>query len=250
MFFSCTKQSKISKITRDIVNEWVGKQVLIPSNSVFTRFAQDTVDVASHYSEFTILVYVDSIGCAGCKMGLDGWSYFIDRIKGQIEEGKISVLFYVNTTQIEQLKYKLLNSGFSYPICIDPSDSINKINHFPKEQKFQTFLLDDQKKVILIGNPFYSSDMYDLYMKYLQGDDKPSTFLHDQLVLTPERITIDIPEKDTFFETSVLIENKSNEDLMFEVKPSCDCITVFTNSYLLNKKSAKEIFVNTAVLNV
>ena len=42
---------------------------------------------------------------------------------------------------------------FSYPVCIDEKDSFNLLNKFPKDNRFQTFLLDKNKKVVAIGNP-------------------------------------------------------------------------------------------------
>lgn len=44
---------------------------------------------------------------------------------------------------------------FSYPIIYDYHGTLDSLNQFPKNRIFQTFLLDKDNKVILIGNPIW-----------------------------------------------------------------------------------------------
>ncbi|MDR0892594.1 MAG: DUF1573 domain-containing protein [Mediterranea sp.] len=60
---------------------------------------------------------------------------------------------------------------FTYPVCIDDSDAINKLNHFPKEMMFQTFLLDRNNKVLAMGNPIYNPKVAQLYMNIVTGKE-------------------------------------------------------------------------------
>lgn len=65
--------------------------------------------------------------------------------------------------------YILKRDHFTYPVCMDVNDSMNKLNHFPPDNMFQTFLLDKDNKVIAIGNPVYNSKVKELYMNIIQG---------------------------------------------------------------------------------
>lgn len=46
--------------------------------------------------------------------------------------------------------------NFDKPICMDQSDRLNELNHFPADGRFQTFLLDKDNKVVVIGNPIHT----------------------------------------------------------------------------------------------
>ena len=69
----------------------------------------------------------------------------------------------------------LKTENFDYPVCIDEKDSINKLNHFPVEMRFQTLLLDKENKVLAIGNPVQNPKIKELYLKIISGE---SAFMH------------------------------------------------------------------------
>jgi len=56
-----------------------------------------------------------------------------------------------------------------YPVCFDEKDDFNRLNHFPGEMTFQTFLLDKDNKVVAIGNPVHNPKLKELYLKILTG---------------------------------------------------------------------------------
>lgn len=47
---------------------------------------------------------------------------------------------------------------------------MNKLNHFPTDMAFHTFLLDKENKVVAIGNPIHNSKVKELYLKIIQGE--------------------------------------------------------------------------------
>ena len=55
------------------------------------------------------------------------------------------------------MRYLLKRDGFDCPICIDLDDQLNKLNKFPANMSFQTFLLDKGNKVAVLGNPLHNS---------------------------------------------------------------------------------------------
>lgn len=66
----------------------------------------------------------------------------------------------------------LENSYFNHPVCIDEDDAFNRLNHFPSDMSFQTFLLDKDNKVVVIGNPIHNLKLGELYMQIIQGEEK------------------------------------------------------------------------------
>lgn len=65
---------------------------------------------------------------------------------------------------------------FTYPVCVDTLDSFNKLNHFPDDVRFQTFLLNKENKVVAVGNPIHNPNIRDLFLNIISG----GTFLPDE----------------------------------------------------------------------
>lgn len=89
-----------------------------------------------------------------CKMNLPEWANFIIELDS-ISNKTVPCLFIFNPKKNgkERVVSLLRRVHFSYPVCIDEKDSFNLLNKFPKDNRFQTFLLDKNKKVVAIGNP-------------------------------------------------------------------------------------------------
>ena len=77
---SC-KESRVDKITR-LVNEWSGKAIRFPDNMCLTSYANDTVIMKYEREKlpYTILNYVDTIGCMSCKLQLPRWKEMLEEI--------------------------------------------------------------------------------------------------------------------------------------------------------------------------
>ena len=158
---SCSDKNK-EEITQ-LVTQWQGKEIIIPSNSVFTIQGKDTVDVNLN-TEHKILVYVDSAGCTSCRLQLHKWKEFIAQVDTVAKE-PVQFLFYLTPMSVKEARYITRRDDFTYPMCVDINNEINKENSFPKKDMFHTFLLDAENKVQVIGNPIHNSAVRDLYLK-------------------------------------------------------------------------------------
>ena len=125
LLLSCKDNSQKKKITH-LVQEWQGKQIKFPTDAIFTKYITDTTDFQIPTKGHKVLIYVDSLGCTGCKLKLAKWKDFI-----------------------------------AY------TDRLNKLNTFPSNATFQTFLLDTNNKVIVLGNPIHNLSVKELYIKEL-----------------------------------------------------------------------------------
>lgn len=169
---SCQESEK-ERITR-LVTEWQGKEISFPDNIVFTKYITDTTDWQIPESDYKVLIYVDSIGCTSCKLQLDKWKEMItytDSISG----GTISFLFFFHAKDYKEIGYLLKRDQFDLPVCIDKEDQLNKLNTFPQDMTFQTFLLDKNNKVVALGNPIHNLAIKDLYLKQIFGKESSST---------------------------------------------------------------------------
>jgi len=167
IFFSSCKETEKERITR-LVTEWQGREILFPEDIVFTRYVTDTVDWQIPESDYKILIYVDSIGCVNCKLQLDKWKEFINKVD-MVSRGNVPFLFIFHPKNLIDLRYLLLGYNFNTPVFVDLKNTINNMNNFSDHTLFQTFLLDKNNKVLIIGNPINNLAIKDLYLKQIAG---------------------------------------------------------------------------------
>lgn len=148
VFISCSnRKERIAQI----VSEWQDKEIFFPTNSVFTIQGKDTVDYPIE-SKYKVLVYVDSVGCTSCKLQLNKWNEFITEVDS-ITNHNIQFLFYLSSKNAREIRNYAIQEDFLCPFCFDPNNNINQLNNFPDQDIFHTFLLDENNKVRIIGNP-------------------------------------------------------------------------------------------------
>lgn len=226
MLISCSNMND-SNIT-SLLKEWEQKEILFPKNMYFTTMLKDT----TYYNlsgKYKILSYVDSMGCTSCKLQLPAWDMLIKEIDS-LYIGKVNFIFVFSPHKIKDIHHALLTANFNYPVCLDDQDSIAKLNNFPSDSRYHTFLLDNKNKVLAVGNPVYNPKVRELYIKILSGKiDMPiyDKKLHTEI--TFEQETIDMGYFDWEQEQTVdfVILNKGKECLVINyVTTSCGCTTV------------------------
>ena len=77
--FSCQESEK-GRVSR-LVKEWDGKEIVFPERSVFTIQGRDTVSRPSGDSPYKVLTYIDSLGCASCKLQLPRWKELMAEVE-------------------------------------------------------------------------------------------------------------------------------------------------------------------------
>ncbi len=154
------------------VKEWSGKEFLFPENSrnaLGERFEYLVNDKEYGYGKYTIISYIDSIGCTSCKLNLPGWEKMIS-VVDSVSNNTIPFLFIFNPRDKNELLKLLKRLHFPAPTYIDENDSFNRLNHFPKEMEYQTFLIDRGKKIVAIGNPVLNPKVKEFYLKIISGE--------------------------------------------------------------------------------
>ena len=215
-------QDKQKEIITLLVKEWQGKQILFPENMVFTRFASDTTNFVIPTSDYKVLVFVDSIGCTSCKLQLSRWKEFI-RYTDSISQKNIPFLFFFQFDHQWEIHSLLIRENFDKPICLDRSDSLNQLNHFPKDIRFQVFLLDKNNKVVVIGNPVHNPNVKELYLEEISRK-QPVAPIQTTVKVEKESLLLEtIPlgkSKDTLF---TLVNTGDQPLVIIDVTTTCGC---------------------------
>ena len=140
-----------------------------PRRLGFHKTRKDTVEYELPHSSHKILMYVDSIGCTSCKQQLHKWKEFIEEVDS-LTYGTVPVIFIFHPKDLREISYLLKRDGIDIPVCIDMADEINALNRFPTHQQFQTFLLDDENKVVFIGNPVHNLRVKEMYLSEISDN--------------------------------------------------------------------------------
>ena len=207
-----------------MVREWNNKEISFPDNPVFTRFVTDTVPYRIPKTDYKVVVFVDSVGCISCKLQLPRWKEFMHEVDS-LSDGNVPFVFFFQTKDVRELRYILRRDNFSHPVCIDTEDRFYRLNQFPREMMFQTFLVNSENHVKVIGNPIHNLSVKDLYLKEIAGIEAVSMPVTTILADSAEYHYGVVGENMTASK-KIILKNTGNE--VFRIKgttTSCDCMT-------------------------
>ena len=153
------------------IQEWEGKEILFPTQSVFTIQGRDTVNFDFINADYKIVTYVDSVGCMGCKLFLSRWKSFITQVESIVDKRTV-FLFYIHSSKKDETSYITRRESFNYPICIDEWNEFYSLNPFPLEKNYVSFLLDNENRIIQKGNPAYNPNYQKIYINLLTNKTK------------------------------------------------------------------------------
>ena len=224
-FFSCdNEQKEKEKQILQLVNEWQGKQIVFPENAIFTRYLTDTTDYQIPQSEYKVLIYVDSIGCTSCKLQLHKWKELIE-YTNSVTQNKVPFLFFFHPKDAKEIRYLLKRDGFDRPICIDLDDRLNKLNKFPADMTFQTFLLDKNNKIAVLGNPVHNTAVKDIYLKQITVKDSPNKNIPKTTAeVNQTEIDFGTFDKSEIKQTTIEVKNTGDSPLVIvDISTTCGC---------------------------
>ena len=225
MCVSCQNADRTCLV--NTVKEWKGKEIKFPAKSVFTKYMCDTVKFDTD-SDFKLMIYVDSTGCTSCKLQLHKWKSFLSEMDS-VAKGKIDYLFYVCPKDKREFEHILKRDKFDYPICIDEYDSLNIMNNFSSDPRFQVLLLDKENRVIAIGNPILNPKIKDLYFNILLGANNRGVnqIPQTQITITEQMINMGSFSWKDSQEKDLIVKNVGHSPLVIdEILTSCGCIVV------------------------
>ena len=222
---SCSESDK-ERLSR-LVKEWEGKEILFPAHSTFTIQGKDTVDFEFGNAEYKVVTYIDSVGCTSCKLQLSRWKEFMAEVDS-LPHGNVPFLFYFHPKDMKELRYITRREACVYPGCFDGKDDFNRLNNFPSEMMFQTFLLDKENRVIAIGNPVQNPKVKELYLNLIKGREKTNS-LEKLTTVSIDATVINLgsfPMSDKQ-ERSFALTNTGNTLLVVQdIVTSCGCTKV------------------------
>lgn len=226
-FCFCSCQESREEAMLRLVSEWNGKEIKFPSRSVFTIQGKDTVDFEFGNADYKVVTYIDSVGCTSCKLQLPRWKELVKEVDS-LTGGSVPFLFYFHPKDMKELRYLTRRDGFEYPVCLDEKDELNRLNRFPADITFQTFLLDKDNKVVAIGNPVLNPKIRELYLGLVTGSrSSKSSGQTTQVSVSQTVLDFGSFPKDEKQERSFVLTNTGKSLLVVQdIITSCGCTKV------------------------
>jgi hypothetical protein len=136
---------------------FIGSEVVVPVEVI-----RNDVDAITHF-----VVYVDSIECSSCKIGnIYIYDSVVDFCRQTDNRCRPIFVFSPRKADIADVRFKLRRVISEFPILLDSTRSFPKANpHIPADNRLHTFLLDKNGKVVLVGDPAYNPQLWELYKK-------------------------------------------------------------------------------------
>ena len=129
---------------------------------------RDTTCIDVYSDNYKILLYVDSVGCTSCRLTLADWRRIMNESDSVFVRKPEFVFIFQPKMSDEQELYAILrNKGFRHPVFIDKDNAFNKINKLPSNPAYQSFLLDRDNRVVMVGNPSMIKGIWTLYKKVI-----------------------------------------------------------------------------------
>lgn len=227
---ACSEKAKRLDLLKQQVAEWTERQIYFPSNMVFMRYALDTVPFDISDKEYKILVYTDSVGCVGCKLQLSRWQDMITLTDSVVPE-KVNYLFLFSAGNINNVRHLLKQAGLMMPVSIDDGDKFKLLNRIPDDPNFQTFLLNQDNRVVAVGNPAYSPSVREIYIQRIQDSHSRANTTRSpgQTTVSLDKTEFNLGkftmrDKRTL---EIVVTNSGNHPLaLIEAVSSCGCTNV------------------------
>lgn len=198
------------------------KQIVFCDDMLFVNVEMDTVSVELD-CKMKIVHFVDSTGCLSCNLKLADWNRFMKPYEGCND---LKLITIINPRKITEAQYVIQRDSFEHPICIDLKNDFFKSNNMPIANAFHCFLLDENNRVVLIGNPVQNPKIRELYIKTISerlGVERPNDTEVQQAEYQTNMGTFSWRESQ---KAHFILRNTESESIEIDsIRTSCECTT-------------------------
>ena len=142
--------------------------IILPDN-LLARHCDEQVspDKSLLTRPFKLVIYVNQEGCQDCKLHSLLPSTYMFMLENRHYEN-FGLVMILNTSNMEDTDATLSELRFRHTVFYDLDGSFEFLNpHLPANELFHTFLLNEENKVVLVGNPVRNEKLTKLYLAEL-----------------------------------------------------------------------------------
>ena len=150
----------------DYIKKIIGSELVINYESMFK--SEDSVLYLSDIKKpLKIVVYSDSSNCNACDMQFATWKIRFRELN-HIANDNIGLIFIINTKNISDMELNARIAQITNLRLYDTQGVFKKNNHVFNHRDLHTFLLDQNNKVILVGDPLVNHQLFDIYKRAIE----------------------------------------------------------------------------------
>jgi len=172
ILFSC-KEGKRKQRIKQVVPEWIGKEILFPSCLPCRSLGSDTDCINLTILNFKIVLYINSLRCRSCRLRLTEWKKIITETDSLFSD-EVDFSFYVQPQKRDErfLETMFRQNVSRHPVFIDTPNIIYRINKFPYQTEYQCLMRKITNNVLMIDNPSLNTRIWQFYKRYISERNK------------------------------------------------------------------------------
>ena len=157
--FACHRSS-----FRKELGDFLGSEVRIPQNMrAFVEGRDTSINSEIYQRGLKLVVWYDSTGCSSCRLKtLRDWEIYLDYLNLK----KINLLIIISPSikDIHNVNIGIKSQRFPFVVYKDYAQEMYALNsNMPNNPELHTFLLDENNRVVLAGNPLNNLALSVLY---------------------------------------------------------------------------------------
>jgi hypothetical protein len=164
---ACSGNNRQKKELEAELRLFKAKAIILPDNLLAKHCDVQTLpDTTLLHRPLKMVIYVNQDGCQDCKLRALLPVYMFILENRHLEN--FGVIIILNTSQIDAADQTLTDMRFRQTVFYDMDGSFEYLNtHLPANEQFHTFLLNEENKVILAGNPVHNEKLKKLYLEVM-----------------------------------------------------------------------------------
>lgn len=168
----CTEKSAHDKKLEEELRHFKEKPIVFPDNMIAKVCDGEILPDTTLLSRPSKMVtYIGKDGCTDCKLRslLPLYMFMLESRKYK----NFGMVIILNTSDQKATERLLTELRFRHTVFYDVDGSFERLNpHIPAKNDFHTFLLNENNRVVLIGNPTHNEDLNNLYQAEIKKGDK------------------------------------------------------------------------------
>lgn len=159
------KNNAVREISNQL-DDLYGKKIEFVHRDRYVVDGQDTVIAGDKNTCFKIVVFADSLGCQPCNLRLGELGLKVREIKYINENVRFVII--VQNSDYHSFEHDAHHNIPDFPFVYDPEGMFLTVNDLPDDNRFHSFLLDKDDKILLVGNPLGNDSLWELYKQQIR----------------------------------------------------------------------------------
>ena len=166
MFYSC--KNAPHEVILSQVQELYGRNIVFTHNDHYVLNGRDTI--IKQTNDYKIVMYSDSLGCQECELKLGDWRLKIKELK--LLGKAVDFIFIIQSSDYSSFEHMASENLPDFPFIYDKEGKFFKQNKLFSDKRYNTFLLDKDNRIILVGNPTNGDKIWELYKTQIPQKDE------------------------------------------------------------------------------